>query len=217
MTPENSELSEKLYQLYSQLYETQVIPSLEQYAASPPSQDAISVIRQWIKEGFSLPRSIAHAITQEAEYFEKFYIENFFRHYPEIPEPPDELSISTLYAYAPECIGIVEEHLSSEGIVEEGLSASIDRYGAEMVLMGDQPEVAAAEGHILLNRWALSLRGDPSGFAFVDAIASGELPSQLTYSIIKPHEMPFVRLIELGSERYKRIHTAISEQITLEP
>lgn len=155
----------------------------------------------------SLPEAVASAVAKQAEYLEKFYNENC--DVLKIPIPPEELRLSTLYGYASSYVLVAVANLRSEGIVEQGFTEALQRYG-EKAFAGDTPEVSLAEGHIRMNSWIKQLREDPSGFSLIDGIISGELLSQLTYSIIRPREIPYMRVIELGADIYKTFYRAVS-------
>ncbi len=194
--------------IYKSMY-ADTVSALERYATQPVPEDAKLAILRWRQSGSSLPHAAAQAVVYEAKVLEKFYDRNCDA--LEIPIPPEELRLSTLYPYASDCLSVIEEHLRSGGVVEKGFEEALKRYSEKCFLGRDNPAVIIAEGHINLNSWAQRLAQNPSGFSLIDGIVSGELPSQLVHSIIRPREMPYMRVIELGAQRYKSFYQAASK------
>lgn len=197
--------AELLDQIYRTIYHDRVLPHLERYATQPVPEDVTVAITRWMRQSrISLPDAVARAVRFEADFVEKAYEGDCQA--LQIPMPPLELRPSTLFAYGSGCVQLAEDQLRFGGVIERALQESIASYGEQTILAGDTLDTKAAEGHIITNRWVQELMKDPSGFSLVDKIASGELPSQLAPSIIKPREIPYVRVIELGAKRYKSFY-----------
>jgi hypothetical protein len=169
------------------------------------------IIRQRVSElregGSSLPSAIGRIITIEAtKAWEPLLMRRL-----QLPQTDNPLlSLSTLYCLAPNAVGLAEDYIKGEEVVEEGVEATDSfwqRYGQPLDTTART--TASAHGHLELNKLADLLKKDPSGFSVIDRVVRGPFLPNSPITIVLEHSRALPRVIRLGGQRYKNIYREI--------
>lgn len=184
---------------YGWLLEHDLIPTIKEYIAVPPSSVLRTLIQQWTtKNKASLPRSISAWIDREGRMLEDHFNSTFGF----TPSESSLASIATYYSYGPNALVSIEDYILGASVADQA-QLNYERVFGEQSTV-DQL-VYTAEAQVALSRWSQLLKTDPTGFSLLDHLVY-DPPHPRSPLAAASQFPPLIELSQLGVQRYKNLY-----------